>query len=231
MKNLAARKLKNEQIFFALNNMSEPINIILLCEHKTVRAALKKEIESHHDFYVKMEMGVWGLNEKSHKFINNGVAVLYLPAISENDIENIIHIRDSVTKNIFVIVENNDDETTLRLVNSGVKGLVDQDSKPESLHEKIRKVHSGAIGFSSKNLELICKEKVLKKKGGEVLSKREQEVLKCLARGLSATKTAEELGIALSTVETFRGRIYKKLGLKNVSDITRYAIKEKLIKT
>ncbi|MDQ8005806.1 MAG: helix-turn-helix transcriptional regulator [Pedobacter sp.] len=55
------------------------------------------------------------------------------------------------------------------------------------------------------------------------LSVREVEVLKLMALGLSSSEIAEQLFIALATVETHRRNIRKKLSLKNNYDAVKFA--------
>ena len=59
-----------------------------------------------------------------------------------------------------------------------------------------------------------------------LLSGREREVLQLLAEGLSSPEIGQRLFVATSTVETHRRNISRKLGLHNVADLTKYAIRE-----
>ena len=61
------------------------------------------------------------------------------------------------------------------------------------------------------------------------LSNRELQVLLLLAKGNTTRETAKSLGIAVSTVETHRSRMLEKLNLRNNSDLTRFAIRRKLV--
>jgi two-component system NarL family response regulator len=61
-----------------------------------------------------------------------------------------------------------------------------------------------------------------------LLSGREREVLQLLAEGLSSPQISQRLYVATSTVETHRRNIARKLGLHNVADLTKYAIREGL---
>jgi two-component system invasion response regulator UvrY len=61
------------------------------------------------------------------------------------------------------------------------------------------------------------------------LSNREMQVLIRLARGATTREVSESLNLSPSTVETYRSRILEKLGLRNNSDITRFAIRRGLI--
>src|SRR5690606_1444634 len=61
-----------------------------------------------------------------------------------------------------------------------------------------------------------------------VLAPREREVLKLVAEGVRSTEIAARLGITLSTVETHRRNINRKLGLRTVAELTKYALREGL---
>ena len=55
------------------------------------------------------------------------------------------------------------------------------------------------------------------------------QVLLKLARGATTREVSTALGLSMSTVETYRGRILDKLNLRNNSDMTRFAIRRGLI--
>jgi DNA-binding NarL/FixJ family response regulator len=57
------------------------------------------------------------------------------------------------------------------------------------------------------------------------LSPREREVLIGLATGQTNRELAELLSISVKTVDTHRGHVLKKLGARNNSDMTRFAIR------
>jgi DNA-binding NarL/FixJ family response regulator len=62
------------------------------------------------------------------------------------------------------------------------------------------------------------------------LSKREQEVLKLVAQGLSNKQVAAELGLSVKTVNCYRTSLYRKLGIHNVVSATHCAIRLGAIK-
>ena len=62
-----------------------------------------------------------------------------------------------------------------------------------------------------------------------VLTPREDEVLKLIAEGSSSKEIAEELTISLKTVENHRANILGKLGMRDRTQLTRYAIRAGLI--
>ncbi|MEP6975965.1 MAG: helix-turn-helix transcriptional regulator [Spartobacteria bacterium] len=66
---------------------------------------------------------------------------------------------------------------------------------------------------------------------GQPLSRRELEVAPLLASGLSTKETAAALGVGADTIESHRSRIYRKLGLHSVVELTLWVIDCGLVKT
>ena len=64
---------------------------------------------------------------------------------------------------------------------------------------------------------------------GGTLSPREREIVQLLAEGKSSKEIARLLSIAVTTAETHRGNIMRKMGFESISDVVRYAIKNKMI--
>ncbi|HVU94392.1 MAG TPA: response regulator transcription factor [Puia sp.] len=63
----------------------------------------------------------------------------------------------------------------------------------------------------------------------QLLSNREFEVMKLLAKGLSLIEIGQRLAVTPTTISTYRSRILHKMNLANNSELTRYAIVHQLI--
>jgi DNA-binding NarL/FixJ family response regulator len=61
------------------------------------------------------------------------------------------------------------------------------------------------------------------------LSSREREVVQLLAEGKSSKEVAATLRITFKTVETHRTNIMRKLDVHSISEVVRYAVKNKII--
>jgi len=77
--------------------------------------------------------------------------------------------------------------------------------------------------------KIIGKEEKPVKTSEETLSKRENEILRHLALGLTNQEIADKLFLSIHTVMTHRKKITKKLGIKTVSGLTVYALMNKLV--
>src|SRR5882672_12411164 len=62
-----------------------------------------------------------------------------------------------------------------------------------------------------------------------ILSDRELQVLKLVARGYSSQQIAKQILVGVKTVETYRSRLTQKLGLRSRSDVVRFAVQMGLL--
>ena len=94
-------------------------------------------------------------------------------------------------------------------------------SDPDVLLQGIRSVMRGETVMPDAVRSLVGKRDV---HPAHLLSAREREVMEYLARGYTNREIAAKLEISIKTVDTHRGHVLKKLGLRNNSDLTRFAI-------
>ena len=59
-----------------------------------------------------------------------------------------------------------------------------------------------------------------------MITPREREIIQLAAEGCSTKVIAKTLNLSDKTVEAHRGNVYQKLGINNLADLTRYAIRE-----
>ena len=63
----------------------------------------------------------------------------------------------------------------------------------------------------------------------ENLSDREFQVMHLIARGLGIKDIASKLNLGISTISTYRSRIFEKTGFKNNAELINYAVKNRLV--
>lgn len=122
-------------------------------------------------------------------------------------------------------------------IRSGIDGFLPKDVSSDLLLEAINTVQSGGKYFTEAITTLIFEDFYTKEKTGkkrdrkitEGLTKRESEVLELVAQGIGNKEIGDRLFISVKTVETHKSHILDKLGLKNTSELIRYAIKNNII--
>ena len=63
----------------------------------------------------------------------------------------------------------------------------------------------------------------------EVLTSRQREILQLVAEGKSTKEIAQLLDLSVKTVETHRGQIMDRLGIRELAGLVRYAIRTGLV--
>jgi DNA-binding NarL/FixJ family response regulator len=107
-------------------------------------------------------------------------------------------------------------------------------SAPEELIEAIRTVEQGLLFFTASLKSFVLTASLSQMYGrprfcGNELTDREHVVLEMAAQGENSRMIAARLSISPRTVESHRGSLLKKLGLKTQTDLVRYAIRNKII--
>lgn len=100
---------------------------------------------------------------------------------------------------------------------SGAAGAIARDEPSSVLVDAIRRIAGGGR-FVSRSLTRRAPPPI------EGLSEREFEVLRLFGSGRNGKEISEELGLSPKTVSTYRARVLKKLGLRNLSDLMRFVL-------
>jgi DNA-binding NarL/FixJ family response regulator len=121
-------------------------------------------------------------------------------------------------------------------IQAGISGYLPKDVSGETLVDAINEVMNGNKYFNEAITNLVFEDFYSRAKNASPvkitvsdLSKREEEVLALVAKGLSNREVGEQLFISVKTVETHKAHILDKLGLKNTAELVKYAIKNKLV--
>ena len=119
-----------------------------------------------------------------------------------------------------------------RILESGARGFLLKDARPEEILRAIHKVAAGETCFSADVARQAIRHLASNRAEefpGKPLSYREREVLIGIAEGLSNKQLALRLGISARTIETHRGHIMQKLNIHSVAGLTRFAISRGLV--
>lgn len=144
-----------------------------------------------------------------------------MPRLSGLEIAEQVLSRRLSTR-IVLLTMHDEPALALEAEDAGVQGYVLKDNTFEELSQAIETVASGKRYLSPSVSEKLRTFRL--DGGGATLSRREREVLKLIAAGLSGKAIARELDISPKTVDTLRGRLMTKLNLHSVADLVRYAV-------
>lgn len=132
---------------------------------------------------------------------------------------------------VLILSIHPEEQYALRALKSGASGYLSKDTAPDELVKAVKKVLLGKKYISQSIAEKLADSfsTNTSKQLHETLSDREFDVMKLLANGKSVSDIADMLSLSVTTVSTYRARVMTKMNLKSNSDLTKYAIENKLI--
>ncbi len=141
-----------------------------------------------------------------------------------------IHLVKRLHAEMKIIVLSMHDEVHLvkEILKSGVNGYVLKSDTRVELLRAIQEVQAGKI-FLSATINKLLIVNLQNPDEGKLLTDREREILKLIAREFSNKQMAEELFISERTVETHRKNIFRKTGTGSLVGLIKFAYANNLI--
>ena len=135
---------------------------------------------------------------------------------------------------VIIISTYNDYNLIKKLKKLGIKGYLPKTASSEELLSAIKKVYHSEDYWHREIQKVLDAKAEQENKYDNFLQKfrltsRELVVLQLVAQGKTTEEVAEEANLSPFTVETYRKVLLKKLEVKNVAGLTRFAIENKLI--
>jgi two-component system, NarL family, invasion response regulator UvrY len=199
------------------------IRLALAEDHKIVRWALREALSAAEDFEIVGEAGTAAETLAMLRDTRPDVLVLDLTLPDRSGLDVLSEMRQLDTAPLVVVLTwHTEPSYAGRAFAAGAHGYVFKSAQPEELMRAIRAVARG------ERVVPPGLEEMLAAGGGDPtasLTARELQVMEMLARGMTNREIAEHLGISGKTVDTHRGHVLKKLGIRNNSELTSFAVK------
>jgi two-component system response regulator NreC len=216
------------------------IRVLLADDHAVLRSGLKMLVNHQPDMQVVGEAGTYADTIQIGSIAKPDVITLDLTMPDSNGMDSIEQVCRECFPSKVLILTMHDDPAYLRAaLSAGASGFVVKKAADTELLGAIRAVHAGRA-IVDLELHGACPKSVLapsrafrQKSAAQShteLSQREQTVLERLAHGLTNQAIATQLDISVKTVESYRARLLRKLGLRTRADIIRYAVETGLLR-
>jgi DNA-binding NarL/FixJ family response regulator len=216
---------------------TEKIKVLLTDDHKLIREGIAAMLAGTADIEVigSVASGEDAINEVRNDRPDVVLMDVLMGGMTGIEATRWIKESDPTIKIVIVSMEISK-EYVSAAIKSGVDGYLPKDVDQETLLQSIRTVHQGGRFFNDAIMKLVFEDfysheklKNPAKKLPHELTKREYEILGLVASGKTNREVAESLFISIKTVETHKTNILEKLGLKNTTELVKYAIKNKII--
>ena len=211
------------------------INVFITDDHKIVRDGIKALLLGNNDIQV---CGESSNGAKTIPGLNQCQADILLLDIGLPDVNGYELIPELLMRfpglKVVILTANADQDSLMFSIEAGAQGFLNKDTSEDELITAIKTVYYGDAHFFGQSVSqlLFMANKIsdIPQKGPvQKLTEREKEVITLLADGLTCAQVGEKLFISQRTVETHKNNLMSKLGLKNLADIIKFAIKNHLI--
>ncbi len=211
------------------------IKVLLADDHSLVRAGLRRIIEECEDIEVVAEAddGRTAIQLAQEKMPDIAVVDISMPGLDGLEVVSQLKVYRPELP-IIILTMHEEEQYVVRAIEAGAMGYVTKRSAPEQLVKAIRQVMGGSRYLTPEASEALAL-RIARGAGSksllDSLSNRELQVLRRLAMGHTNHEIADAYNLSTKTVDTYRSRLLKKLNLRNNAELSRFAIRNKLIET
>ncbi|MDE1177291.1 MAG: response regulator transcription factor [Edaphobacter sp.] len=201
------------------------IRVLLIEDHFLARVALHSVLSGHPQIEIVGEAGDGELGITMFRSLRPDVVVLdlRLPRISGFDV--IVSLRKEFPSVRIVVLSNyQGSEDVYRAVRSGAMAYLTKDASGEELLSAIQSVDRGLRYLPHGALDRLAE-----RMPSVDLTPRETEVLACITQGRSNREIAEDLKIAEKTVRIHVSSLLEKMGARDRTQATIYALQRGLV--
>ena len=216
-------------------NKPKSISIVLADDHAIVREGLAALCESHAELYVAGQCADGLAALEMIRSLQPDFAILDLNMPKLTGVQVVRKLRELAcpTKLIILSVAR-DESAVLEALHAGVDAYLLKDGPARHLLDAISYIRDGGTYVSPllRGARLFTdSQKAEKDNPLGSLSRREYEVFSYLVNGLRAKDIAELLAISPKTVDTYRASLMRKLNVRDLVGLVKFAIEHNLTTT
>lgn len=211
-----------------------PLRILVADDHQVVRTGLRALLESKTGWQVCAEAANGREAVEKASAFRPEVAVLDIGMPLLNGVEATRQIRKVSPETEVLILTMHDSEQMIQgVLDAGARGYILKDDADRNLLAAVEAVRKHKPYLSSRVSAAVSSLALSDVPQGErparPLTPREREIVQLLAEGKSNKEIASYLHISVKTAETHRANIMLKLNFHSVTELVRYAVKNRII--
>ena len=202
--------------------------VLVVDDHPVVRLGIRQMIAAEPDLSVSAEADTpdEALSACRSSHVDLAIVDLSLGSTSGLELIKVLH-EEYPTLPILVLSMHDESLFAQRALRAGARGYLQKHEAIEGLVRAIREVVAGKVYVS----DTVAQQVLAGLRGATssptdqlaTLTDREIQVLERVGRGSSTAEIADDLGVSVKTIETYRSNIKAKLNLKSALDLVRYA--------
>ncbi|MFZ0383602.1 MAG: response regulator transcription factor [Solirubrobacteraceae bacterium] len=209
--------------------------VLLADDHAVVRSGLRAVLDGEPDIEVVAEAqdGMEAVEKTLAGDIDLAILDVSMPRLT--GLQATVELRRRRREvRVLILSVHDHEQYFFEALKAGASGYVLKSSANRDLIGACRAAMRGESFLYPNAVTTLVREYLEQARRGEAapedpLTPRELQVVKLIAEGHSSDQIADELVISRKTVDHHRANILGKLGMRNVADLTRYAIRRGLI--
>ena len=206
--------------------------ILLVDDHEVVRKGVRSIFEIRPDWDICGEAADGREAVEEAKRLKPDLVVMDIGMPGLNGLGATRHIlRDLPSTQVLILTMHESEQIVWEVLDAGARGFVLKSDAGRELIGAVEAILDHKLSLSSKVSEILLRSYLNKPPQPEAgkLTVREEETLELLAEGKSNPEIAEALHISVKTVEAHKARVMKKLNLRNMGELIRYALRKGII--
>jgi DNA-binding NarL/FixJ family response regulator len=217
--------------------MMAPLRLLVADDHEVVRKGLCALLQAQPGWEIAAEASDGREAVEKAKKVKPDVTVLDIGMPYLNGLEAARQILKEVANTKVLILTMHDSDSLIReVLNAGARGYVLKTDAGSDLVNAVDAVRRNKTFFTPKVAQMVLDgylKRDTKVEDPETpsarLTPRQREIVQLLAEGKSSKEVAVALSLSVKTAETHRANIMRRLNCHSVSELVRYAIRNKII--
>lgn len=206
------------------------VRIVLADDQLLIRAGIRALVETLPGYRIEAECADGHEAIEAIRRLRPDVVLLdiAMPGPSGIEVARTIRRSDPDTR-ILVLSSIDRPDVIEQALDAGVNGYLLKDFVLGELQLALEMVLSGQSFLSPKIQEMPLRPGLGSNANGTLLTPRQTEILRLVASGRTTKEIARDLGISPKTVEFHRGRLMERIGVRDVTGLTRFALQNGVV--
>lgn len=208
------------------------IKVFLADDHALIREGLRFVLEAERDIKVVGAADNGRDAVRQVRQLGPDIVIMDISMPGLNGIEATAQLHEAGSSaRVIILSMHHTSEHIFQALKAGAYGYLLKESAGQEIVNAVRTVYSGHRYLSQRIEESVIDAYTQRNQTApsagplEKLGPREREILQLVVEGKSSAEIAKIIFISPKTVETYRSRLMKKLGTKDIPSLVKFAIR------
>jgi len=213
------------------------LRLLVVDDHAVVRRGVRALLQSQPGWEICGEATNGEEAVRKAADLKPDIVVLDISLPGLNGLEATSRIlKESPESEVLILTMHHSEELAQQVIKAGARGYVLKSDADQSLIAAVDKLRHHQTFFTSRVAEFVLDSGLRGENTRHAvedpsrrMTSRERQIVQLVAEARSTKEVASQLGISVKTVEAHRTNVMRKLHLHSVSELVRYAIRNRMV--